>query len=276
MPQPNYPKLTKRKLRKFHWSAWFPYPISWLRALILVPIAFPGARLIFMIFAGAILAAIRNSPVLSIFFFLLLGLLIPAITLSLPYHFFWFIWKKTSSNRWFKWLPSWSSLWEGFYAAVVIGLSFLSILAISTGLWFLSCKLSYETAEEISGCVGRATGRAARAIFGNTDNIWDFNGSGVITGDRDDFAVKPWFIVWLIIAAYFYQVEYLVRQHLISRLKIVFKKFKPVRKAFEVNDSNVEINRLRGEMGITQMKATDKSSPTSKTDLMKQQKPWKL
>lgn len=139
-----------------------------------------------------------------------------------------------------------------------------------TGLWFLSCKLSYETAEEISGCVGRATGRAARAIFGATDNVWDSNGSGVIARDRDDFAVKPWFIVWLIIAAYFYQVEYLVRQHLIFRLKIVLKKFKSVRKASEVDDLDIELNRLRGEMGITQMKATDKSSPKSKTDSMKQ------
>lgn len=170
-------------------------------------------------------------------------------------------------------MPGWNSLWEGFYAAIVVGLSCLSILAIFTELWFLSCKLSYETAEEISGCVGRATGRAARAIFGTTDNIWDFNRSGVIARDRDNFAVKPWFIVWLIIAAYFYQFEYLMRQHLISKLKIVPKKLKLARKASEVDDLDIELNRLRGEIGITQMKATDKSSPTSKTDSMKQQKP---
>jgi hypothetical protein len=216
---------------------------------------FPGARLIFLIFAGAILSAIRNSPALSIFSVLLFGLLIPTIILSFPYHFFWFIWKKQiSSNRWFKWLPSWSSLWEGFYAAVVIGLSFLSILAIFRGFWFLSCKFSHETAEEISRCVGGATGRTAGAIFGATDNIFDFNGSGVITRQQDDFAVKPWLVIWLIIAAYLYQVEYIIRQRVIPKLKIAIQNYQSRRKAYKVDDADVELNRLRGEMGITRIR----------------------
>lgn len=254
MAQLNSPKPIRRKPQKFHWSAWLPYPISWLRALILVPIAFPGAILIFFGLTGAIISAIGNSPVILIFS-VVFGLLIPTIILSFPYHFFWFIWKKQPSlTRWPNWIPGSSSLWEAFYATFVIGFSFALLIAIFTGLWFLSCKFSHETAEEISGCVGRATGRAAKAILGATANISDFDGSGVITRRQDDFVIKPWFVIWLIIAAYFYQIEYVVRQRFIPKLKVTVQNHQSGHKAYKVDDADVELNRLRGEMGISRIR----------------------
>ena len=210
MTQPNFLESAITKLQKLNWSAWFPYPSSWLRALILVPIAFPGARLIVFGFAGAIVSAIGNSPILLVFF-MVSGMLIPTIILSFLYHFFWFIWKKQPPTRWPKWVPGSSSLWQAFYATVVMGISFLSILAIFAGLWFLSCKLSHQTAEEVGGCMGRETGRAARAIFSSTDNTLDGSGRGALD--------RPWFVVWLIIAAYLYQIEYLAKQRFIPWLK---------------------------------------------------------
>jgi hypothetical protein len=102
-----------------------------------------------------------------------------------------------------------------------MGFSFLPILAVIAAIAFLSCKLPDATAEEIGRCMGRATGRAAGAIFGNTENAWDFSGSGVVTWGQDDFAVKPWFVIWLIIASYLYQAEYLSRQRLIPKLNAV-------------------------------------------------------
>jgi hypothetical protein len=213
------------------WPIWFPYPSSWVRALILVPFAFPGTRLIVFGLGGVIVSALTNSPELLIFF-VVFGLLLPTIILSFLYHFFWFIWKKRpSSNRWTKWVPGSSSLWEGFYATVVIGLSFLAILAVIAALAFLSCKLSHATAEEIGGCMGRATGRAAGAMFGTSENAWDFSGRGVVTWEQDDFAVKPWFVIWLIIASYLYQTEYLIRHRVVPKLKVTLENYQSGRSA---------------------------------------------
>lgn len=73
--------------RQFKWFAWLPYPISWLRALFLVPIAFPVARLIVLGFTGTVMSAIGNIPVVLVFC-LVFGLFLPTIALSFPYHFF--------------------------------------------------------------------------------------------------------------------------------------------------------------------------------------------
>ncbi len=35
MTQPNIQEDTKQKLQRFYWPLWFPYPSSWLKALIL-------------------------------------------------------------------------------------------------------------------------------------------------------------------------------------------------------------------------------------------------
>lgn len=226
MTQRNILELAKQKIQKFHWSVWFPYPVSWFRTLILVPIAFPGARLIVFGFLGAIISAIGSNPMLLIFS-VLFGLLIPTVILSFVYHFFWFIWQKQpSSNRLPKWIPCSSSLWEGFYGTVVIGLSFLPILTIFVGLGFLSCKLSHKAAEELSGCVGGVTGRAAGAIFGSTDNIFDLSsGRGVVVKREDVFVTRPWFVIWIVSAAYIYQAEYQVRQRLIPKLKVALQNY---------------------------------------------------
>lgn len=243
MTQPNLLELAKKKLQSFHWYAWFPYPSSWLRALILVPIAFPGARLIFLGFGGILLSIITNSSGILIFS-VVFGLLIPTIILSTGYYLFQSICKKQAlSSRWFKWVPQYNSFWEGFYATVVIGLSFLAILTMLAALAFLSCKLSSETAEEVSGCAGREIGRAAGAIFGSTDNVWDFSGKGVITRQQDYFIVRIWFGIWLIIAGYLYQIEYLVRHRFIPRLKVALQNYQSMRKTFKIK-SKISLNKL--------------------------------
>lgn len=255
MTQPNPPKLTKRKPQKFYWCAWFPYPISWLRTLILIPIAFPGARLIFLIFAGAILSAIRNSPALSIFS-VVFGLLIPTIILSFPYHFFWFIWKKQPSLTYCpNWIPVSSSLWEAFYATFVIGFFCITNSYIHRIMVFKLQVLpgnSRGNKQMCWTCNWTCNWTCSKGNSGATDNIFDFNGSGVITRQQDNFAVKPWLVIWLIIAAYFYQVEYVIRQRFIPKLKFTIQNYQSGRKADKVDDADVELNRLHGEMGITQ------------------------
>lgn len=219
-------KIAKQKPQKFQWAAWFPYPISWLRAIILVPIAFPGSRLIVLGLAVTIMTPIINSPT-SLIFCLLFELLISTVILSFPYHLFWFMWQE-QSTRYPKWIPRSSSLWEAFYASVILVIAFISILVIFSKLGFLSCKLyqTAATAVEIAGCTGRLTGRAVKAIIIEAEQGFNFDGSGVITKDKDNFSVKPWFVIWLVVAAYLYQIEYLFKQRFLSKMKVVIQKYK--------------------------------------------------
>ena len=202
------------------WPIWFPYPSSWIRTLVLVMVAFPGAGLIVIGFGGIMLSGIINDPALFIFF-ALFCILLPTIFLAFIYHFCWFIWrKKPGANNSFRWLPGANSWWESFYGVIVIGLSFITILTLVAGFAFLFCQLFHQTGEELAGCMGGATGRAAGSIFSSTDTFWEFSDrSVVVIKDRDSFAVKPWFVLWLIIAAYLYQAEYLIRHHLLHKLK---------------------------------------------------------
>ncbi|MBH8561175.1 hypothetical protein I8748_03105 [Nostoc sp. CENA67] len=239
MTQPKISELAKHKLQKFHWPVWFPYPSSWLRALILVPIVFFAIRLIAFSLTGVLISFSRNTPKLLILS-TLFGLLIPTIFLAFIYHIFWFFWgSKSYNNRLPKWILSLISLWSGFYATVVIGLSFLIVLVIFSELAFSNCKLSYEIAEELSGYAGCITGRATRVIFKSIEN--------------KTFVNKPWFIIWLLTATYLYQIEYLFSQCLMPKLISILTKNKFKRQPNSVDNTDLNVDRLQGDMGVIQM-----------------------
>ncbi|QFS48859.1 hypothetical protein GXM_06353 [Nostoc sphaeroides CCNUC1] len=222
------------------WPVWFPYPSSWFRAIILVPIAFPGTRLIVFGLAGVFISLLGNSPILLIFS-VLFGLLIPTIFLGFIYHIFWFIWQKPKlSNKLPKWIPTLNSLWAGFYGTVVMGLSFMLILTIFSELAFSSCNLYNKIPEYFNGCTGHLTGRATNGIFYSIEN--------------NDFLSQRWFMIWMFTAAYLYQLEHLLIKRFIPKLKILLQNLQTRPKSYSVDRTDLEIDRLRGDMGLTQIK----------------------
>ncbi|MEH2054568.1 hypothetical protein [Nostoc sp.] len=221
------------------WPVWFPYPSSWFRAIILVPIAFPGTRLIVFGLAGVFISVLGNSPILLIFS-VLFGLLIPTIFLAFIYHIFWFIWQKPkSSNKLPKWIPTLNSLWAGFYGTVVMGLSFILILIIFSELAFSSCNFYYDIPKYLDSCTGHLTGRATNGILYSIEN--------------NDFLSQRWFIIWMFTAAYLYQLEHLLIKRFIPKLKLIVQSFQTRYKSGSINQTDLEIDRLRGDMGLTQM-----------------------
>jgi hypothetical protein len=58
------------------------------------------------------------------------------------------------------------------------------------------------------------------------------NNSRAITRQKTNFAVQPWFVIWLTAAAYLYQVEYLIKQGFIPWLRVGIQKYKFQGKAF--------------------------------------------
>ncbi|MBN3907400.1 MAG: hypothetical protein HWQ35_12795 [Nostoc sp. NMS1] len=222
------------------WPVWFPYPSSWLRAIILVPIAFPGTRLIVFGLAGVFISVLGNSPIIFIFS-ILFGLLIPTAFLAFVYHIFWFIWQKPkSSNKLPKWIPTLNSLWAGFYGTVVMGLSFMLILTIFSEVAFSSCNLYNKIPEYFNGCTGHLTGRATNGVFYSIEN--------------NDFLSQRWFMIWMFTAAYLYQLEHLVIKRFIPKLKVLLQSLQTRHKSYSVDRADLEIDRLRGDMGLTQIK----------------------
>ncbi len=226
------------------WPVWFPYPSSWFRAIILVPIAFPGTRLIVFGLTGVFISVVGNSPILLIFS-ILFGLLIPTILLAFAYHIFWFIWQKpTSFNKIPKWIPTFNSLWAGFYGPIVMGLSFMLILTIFSELAFYGCNFFNKIPEYFNGCTGNLTGRATNGVFYSIEN--------------NDFVSQRWFMIWMFTAAYLYQLEHLVIKRLIPKLKILLQNFQTKPKSYTADRTDLEIDRLRGHMGLTQIKKGEK------------------
>ncbi|WP_334967568.1 hypothetical protein [Nostoc sp.] len=222
------------------WPVWFPYLSSWFKAIILVPIAFPGTRLIVFGLAGVFISVLGNSPILLIFS-VLFGLLIPTTFLAFIYHIFWFIWQKPKlSNKLPKWIPTLNSLWAGFYGTIVMGLSFMLILTIFSELAFSSCNLYNKIPEYFDGCTGNLTGRATNGIFYSIEN--------------NDFLSQRWFMIWMFTAAYLYQLEYLVIKRFIPKLKVLLQNFQTRPKSYSIDCTDLEIDRLRGDMGLTQIK----------------------
>ncbi len=195
----------RKYFNQFNWYFWFPYPISWVRTILLIPVALPGTRLILIGFGGSTISLMANSLELLIFF-LIFGLILPIVILSFLYHFIWFIWQKENKKRKLpSWLPSRKSLWEGFYATVTIGISFSLIFIIFLGLSLVSCKLSYQSEEMIGRCSGRFLGSAFGSILRQIES--------------NTFQEKPWFFIWFTISLYIYQVEYLVKQQILRNLR---------------------------------------------------------
>lgn len=222
------------------WPVWFPYPSSWLRAIILVPIAFPGTRLIVFGLVGVFISVLGKSPILLVFS-VLFGLLIPTIFLAFIYHIFWFIWQKPkSANKLPKWIPTLNSLWAGFYGTIVMGLSFMLILTMFSELAFSSCNFYYQIPEYLDSCAGHLTGRATNGIFYSIEH--------------NDFLSQRWFMIWMFTAAYLYQLEHLVIKRFIPKLKVILQSFQTRPKSYSIDHTDLEIDRLRGDTGLSQMK----------------------
>lgn len=139
-------------------------------------------------------------------------------------------------------LPGLISWWEGLYGWLVIVLATLT----ATGLCTVILPLFNLSYEKITYGYSQAEIKI-QAIFT---------------------------VLWLVNAANFYQIEYLVKRRLISANSI---SSKPAISTSNLDsDLEVELNRLRGEMGLTQMKAKGKSAQTNITGARKQRKHRKL
>ncbi|MBC1276761.1 hypothetical protein GNF10_12395 [Nostoc sp. UCD121] len=231
MKQPNIQEDTKQKLQKLHWPLWFPYPSSWLKALILTLFL----RVIVFVInnAGKVgyrIAYFVQSPELFAIFIILL-ILSPIPIISFTHHFLHLLVSRFISEiqapeigRTQGLLPGIMSWWEGLYAWLVILIS-----TLATALCLIILLLLFNPSY-------------ARAIeyYPQIPNI--NNNVILILG-----------LFYISAGALTYQIEYLVKHRIISSYS-VSKKI-DTSKSNTDSSRDIELNKLRGEMGIHTIKS---------------------
>jgi hypothetical protein len=228
MKQPNTQEITKQKLPNFYWPLWFPYPSSWLKALILTLFL----RIIIFVLnnpgkVGYRLVYFLKSPELF-FIFTILLVLFPIPIISFTHHFLHLLISRfmpeiqaPEIGRTQGLLPGIMSWWEGLYAWLVIVISTLLTAFFST-IILSFFNLSYA--------------KAIKYYIELQDNLIVMFGLFQISG-----------------MALNYQIEYLVKHRIISAYSR--------KQEIDVSKSNIdlkiekELDVLRGEMGLNKIKS---------------------
>lgn len=221
-----------RKEKPNLWPAWFPYPTSWIKAIILfgflsvivVVIRFTGT-------VGYVLARMAASPE-PLIFFIILALLSPILAIAIAHHILHlFVGRFVPSiqspeiARHQGLLPGLISWWEGLYGWLVI---FLATLILAAGIMGIAAiylpfsKFSYENIR-----YDYSSGNEKQVLAGLS-------------------------AIWIVCAAGLYQIEYLFKRRLMDAY---YTNNQPAQIQPPVHSPiDVELNQMRGKMGLNQMK----------------------
>ena len=190
--------MTQHNRHTFHWPKWFPYPSAWLRTFALLLWIAVVLRItgFWSLVLGGTLALITERLELLLSF-LGLGLIVSVLVLSYLHHFLF----GKSPPQYPQWLPSPRSLWEGFYAPIVILVAFVPVVIILVPFFLPNC--SYTITEQLEYCV-----ELTRRELANYEYRMAQIGA----------------LIWLISALYLYQADYLIRQRVAPKFtkKLLF------------------------------------------------------
>lgn len=157
---------------KLWWTDFLPQRKAWIQALILLPFGLSVANFLAISWRFSVTSMLEGQYLLSI---LSMGfnLLLPSLFFAVLLHWGWFIWRGAKT-----WYPQLPALRTGCVATIAIAVSF--------------------------GVVGVFT--ANLGICGNS--AWGSIGDNLLC-NLDDYGFRPksLFGAWLIVAAYFYQVQ---------------------------------------------------------------------
>ena len=231
MTQPNNQEVIKQKTQNFYWPLWFPYPSSWLKALILT------------LFLRVIIFIVKNTGKLGydiVYFahslqlfiiFTILLILSPIPIISLTHHCLHLLLSRFISEiqapeigKTQGLLPGIMSWWEGLYAWLAIVISILIATFFSTIVLPL---FSHSFDRQIE-------------YYTQIQNI--NNNIGLIFG-----------LFYLSASAVIYQIEYLVKNRIISAYS--GNKQKDTGESNINLETETELNKLRGKMGLNTIKS---------------------
>ncbi|MDZ8089548.1 MAG: hypothetical protein RMY16_28945 [Nostoc sp. DedQUE12b] len=231
MTQPNNQEVIKQKTQNFYWPLWFPYPSSWLKALI------------WTLFLRVIIFIVKNTGKLGydiVYFahslqlfviFTILLILSPIPIISLTHHCLHLLISRFISEiqapeigKTQGFLPGIMSWWEGLYAWLVIVISILIAAFFST----IVLPLFYSSFDR------------QIEYYTQIQNI--NNNIGLIFG-----------LFYISASALIYQIEYLVKHRIISAYS--GNKQKNTSESNINLETETELNKLRGKMGLNTIKS---------------------
>lgn len=251
MKKQNLAELAKPNLQNIHWAAWFPYPTSWLKAMSLA-LSLAGILAIVRITGDASFNFVTwfESPELLVIY-TILALLSPIGAIAFVHHILHRIigrfmpsFQPPEIGTLQGWFPGLISWWEGLYGWLAIFLATLTTAGLLT-LFLPLLNLSYEK------------------IASGYNSV-------------NDTQLGSWFsTMWLVIAAGLYQIEYLVKRRIIEIYSV--NNALATSAANLSSSPDTEVDSLRGEMGMSQMKTNSKiPASTSQSNRHKLRKPEKV
>lgn len=223
----NSPELSQPKSRKFKWSVWFPYPSSWLNALVLsimLSVILCVVRITGI--TGRGIAVFLDSPEIFVIFEII-ALFSPIATIAFTHHLLHLLLSKLSSK--FQspeigepqgFIPGLISWWVGLYSWLVIAISLLlsgliiTIVLLIFDLRYVNLIHNYNDYKQAEAHI--------QSTFG---------------------------VLYIIISALMYQIEYLFKQRLIST-KTASAKSHQIQLNTNNSAQDEEINKIRTESGL--------------------------
>ena len=197
------------------YPVWFPYPSSWLRSLALILIGLPLSQVILFGYFILVSAVFIDTP-----WFLIalagLGLTFVITFLSWIYYLVWYKKHSKASRRIF-----WS-LWEGLFATIVLSCSFALLLMVLFPMIQAQCSMTFSDSQSAETCLFRQAGRIFARLIKQSIYVWDTQSdNGIVTIDNNqNWSMKPWIIIWLIIVAYIYQLEHLILRKFLLKIDL--------------------------------------------------------
>ncbi|WP_413173915.1 hypothetical protein [Anabaena azotica] len=249
MTKPNSSGVINQTPKISTWPVWFPYPSSWLKAIILA--LFIG--IISFVFTnteewGYKIASFTNSLKLLLIF-RILAILSPIVVITFTHHIFHIIisqfFPKIQAPEIGKpkeFIPGIVSIWEGLYGWMTIWLSTLISIFLISIVFPIPNLILYDLFEFYS--------------------------------EFEEILIAVIGCTWIITSALIYQIDFLFKRRLLSVSSATYKPNTNLpsspdvthsEKATNANSVDVEMNNLRGSMGLTEMKSAKKSPTTSQS-----------
>lgn len=229
----------EKQTKSNFWPVWFPYPTSWLKAVVVFGfLSIIGFSIRTSGQVGYFLARVADSPEPFIFF-IILGLLSPIVIFAIAHHILHLFLGRFMPSiqapeiaKHQGLLPGLISWWEGFYGWLVIYLATLAVSATTLGIAVVFIPLS-------------------NFLYQNL--LYNYN------PEDEQKVLIALSVIWIIYAAVIYQVENLFKRRMISTYSNINKPALITPSAVD-SPIEVELDRMRGEMGLTSMKGKRKSS----------------
>jgi hypothetical protein len=213
-----------------------PGPISWFRALCLLPLAMPGVKVVlsgFALFGWLQWLGSPLGPLVAGALFLVLHILIPILVAAGFYHVVRTIWPAETPGSWFR------NLWFASSTIGIIVLSFVGTVGVAAVAEMSVCQVPQAVAIVGGSCSNHFINKDISEIFGSMETY--------------NFRYYNW-LVWIVITAFLYRFETRLRERYLSQLHQSVRKYQEpaleVEPAPELDNRGMELLDLENPSSL--------------------------